>query len=100
MSKFGGSYTMRGYWEGRYNDKCSADVTVELRQHIWRRNGLVIWGGIGEVFPKVNGIFRGQILYNFGIGYRWEFKKRINVRLDYGFGRGESGLIFSINEAF
>ncbi|MDE6145411.1 MAG: BamA/TamA family outer membrane protein, partial [Muribaculaceae bacterium] len=24
MSKLGGSYTMRGYWEGRYNDKCAA----------------------------------------------------------------------------
>lgn len=100
MSKLGGSYSMRGYWEGRYNDKCSADLTVELRQHVWRRNGLVVWGGVGEVFPKANRIFRSRLLPNFGIGYRWEFKKRVNVRIDYGFGRHQQGLVFSINEAF
>ncbi|MDE7389157.1 MAG: BamA/TamA family outer membrane protein [Muribaculaceae bacterium] len=100
MSKLGGSYTMRGYWEGRYNDKCSADVTVELRQHIWHRNGLVVWGGFGEVFPRANKIFSSRLLPNYGIGYRWEFKKRVNVRVDYGFGHHQQGLVFSINEAF
>lgn len=36
-----------------------------------------------------------------GIGYRWEFKKNVNVRLDYGLGKsGQSGFIFNINEAF
>ncbi len=100
MSKLGGSYNMRGYWEGRYNDKCSADLTVELRQHVWRRNGIVLWGGIGEVFPSPAKIFSSHILYNFGVGYRWEFKKRVNVRIDYGFGLHQQGLVFSINEAF
>ena len=100
MSKFGGSYSMRGYYDGRYNDKCEADLTVEFRQHIWRRNGAVVWAGIGEVFPKLNRIGRGPLLWNWGVGYRWEFKKRVNVRIDYGFGRGQHGLIFSINEAF
>ncbi len=34
-------------------------------------------------------------------GYRWEFKKNVNVRLDYGFGKsGQSGFLFNINEAF
>ena len=38
---------------------------------------------------------------NFGLGYRWEFKKDVNVRLDYGFGKsGQTGFIFNINEAF
>ena len=42
-----------------------------------------------------------HVLPNFGIGYRWEFKKDVNVRLDYGFGKGgQSGFIFNINEAF
>jgi hypothetical protein len=39
-------------------------------------------------------------LPNYGIGYRWEFKKRVNVRLDWGFGKRQMGVIFSINEAF
>jgi hypothetical protein len=100
MSRLGGSYTMRGYWEGRYNDKCAADVTVELRQHIHGRHGMVIWVGMGSVFAKPKDITDCHLLPNFGVGYRWEFKKRVNVRVDYGVGRHESGIIFSINEAF
>ena len=100
MSTFGGSNSMRGYYEGRFRDKGEMDLTVELRQHVWRRNGIVIWGGVGSVFPKFSRMRFRHLLPNGGIGYRWEFKQRTNVRLDYGFGRGENSFIFSINEAF
>lgn len=100
MSGLGGSNSMRGYREGRYNDKCAAELCVELRQHLYRRFGMVVWGGVGEVFPTVNKIFKGHALWNAGVGLRWEFKKRVNVRVDYGFGQGQNGLVFSINEAF
>lgn len=100
MSTLGGSYNMRGYWEGRYNDKCAADLTLELRQHLWRRIGMVVWGGYGEVFPKFKDFFNSRLLYNYGLGLRWEFKKKVNVRVDYGFGFHQQGLVFSINEAF
>ena len=44
---------------------------------------------------------RNCYVFSRGIGYRWEFKKNVNVRLDYGFGKnGQSGFIFNINEAF
>lgn len=100
MSTIGGSTTMRGYFEGRYRDKGAADVCVELRQHVWRRNGLVAWVGVGSVFPRLSDIEFRQLLPNYGIGYRWEFKKNVNVRLDLGFGKHESGIFFNINEAF
>ena len=41
-----------------------------------------------------------QTLPNYGIGFRWELKKEVNVRLDYGFGKKTSGFLLSINEAF
>lgn len=100
MPSFGGSRVMRGYYEGRFRDKGEMDLTLELRQHIWRRNGLVFWLGAGTVYPKLSEIRFSHILPNGGIGYRWEFKKRSNVRIDYGFARGETAFIFSINEAF
>lgn len=100
LAQLGGSESMRGYYEGRYRDKSEIDMTVELRQHIWHRNGAVVWAGAGTVFPKFSAIRFNHILPNFGIGYRWEFKNRVNIRLDYGFGRGQSGFIFNINEAF
>ena len=101
MANLGGTSSMRGYYEGRYRDKHSLEVTVELRQHVWKRNGIVVWAGAGTVFPKFSELRSNRILPNVGVGYRWEFKKNVNVRLDYGFGKsGQSGFLFNINEAF
>ena len=101
MALLGNSNSMRGYYEGRYRDKLKMEAQVELRQHIWKRNSLTIWVGAGTVFSKFSNIRSRHILPNYGLGYRWEFKKNVNVRLDYGFGKaGQSGFLFSINEAF
>ena len=101
MSLLGNSNTMRGYYEGRYRDKHKMEAQVELRQHVWKRNGIVVWAGVGTVFPKFSALRSKHILPNVGLGYRWEFKKNVNVRLDYGFGKsGQSGFLFNINEAF
>lgn len=101
MAELGGTSSMRGYYEGRYRDKHSLEATVELRQHVWKRNGIVVWAGAGTVIPKFSALRSRQILPNAGVGYRWEFKKNVNVRLDYGFGKsGQSGFLFNINEAF
>lgn len=101
MALLGNSYSMRGYYEGRYRDKHKMEGQIELRQHVWRRNGVVAWVGVGTVFNKFSALRVNSLLPNYGIGYRWEFKKNVNVRLDYGFGKdGQSGFLFNINEAF
>ena len=101
MPELGGTHSMRGYYEVRYRDQHSLEATVELRQHVWKRNGIVVWVGAGTIFPKFSALRSKQILPNAGVGYRWEFKKNVNVRLDYGFGKsGQSGFLFNINEAF
>ncbi|MDE6555376.1 MAG: BamA/TamA family outer membrane protein, partial [Duncaniella sp.] len=96
----GGSYTMRGYYEARFRDKTAADLTLELRQHVWRRSGIAVWVGVGTVEPRFSAIRLKNLLPNAGIGYRWEFKQHTNVRLDFGIGRGTTGFVFNINEAF
>lgn len=100
MATLGSSYSMRGYYEGRYRDKCAMDAQLELRQHVWRRNGVAVWVGAGTIFPDFSGFEVKHILPNYGLGYRWEFKNRVNVRLDLGFGKRQTGFIFNINEAF
>jgi outer membrane protein assembly factor BamA len=100
LSYFGGSKIMRGYWEERYRDKMESDITVELRQKVWGRHGFAVWTGAGAVYPKFSKFRFEEILPNYGVGYRWEFKKGVNVRLDVGFGKHERGVNFSINEAF
>lgn len=100
MATLGSSHSMRGYYEGRYRDKCAVDAQLELRQHVWKRNGIVAWVGAGTVFPKFSQFKVSHVLPNYGVGYRWEFKKRVNVRLDVGFGKHQPGFMFNINEAF
>ena len=100
MATLGSSYSMRGYYEGRYRDKGAMDAQIELRQHVWKRNGVAVWVGAGTIFPRLSEFTPKHILPNYGFGYRWEFKKRVNVRLDLGFGKHQTGFIFNINEAF
>ncbi len=76
------------------------DLTLELRQHIWHRIGAVAWVGAGTVAPSLGEMRWRKVLPCVGVGYRWEFKKRCNVRLDFGIGRGETSFMFNINEAF
>lgn len=99
MANIGSSNTMRGYYEGQYRDKHKLEAQVEIRQHIWRRFGMVAWGGVGSAFH--DGESFKHLLPNYGLGLRWEFKHRMNVRLDVGFGkRGTMGFVFNVNEAF
>lgn len=100
LARMGGSRRMRGYYEGQYNDNYMITFQAELRQRIWRRIGAVAWGGAGNVFHCFNDFKWNQTLPNYGIGLRWEFKKRVNIRIDYGFGKHTSGFLFNINEAF
>lgn len=100
LSSFGGSLSMRGYYKSRFRDKNEVDATLELRQHIYHRNSIVAWVGVGNVFPSIKDARLKHTLPNYGIGYRWEFKKRTNLRLDIGFGRGCKSVECGVSEVF
>ncbi|MDE6451448.1 MAG: BamA/TamA family outer membrane protein, partial [Odoribacter sp.] len=100
VALIGGSNRMRGYYEGQYRDSKSIQAQIEIRQHIYNRHGMVLWGGAGNVFPDFRHFRWKEMLPTYGIGYRWEFKKRVNIRLDYGFGKGQNAFYFNIDEAF
>ena len=96
---------MRGYYDGRYSDLCAVTLQAELRQRIYKRLGGVVWGGAGNCFSYDNFAWRNT-LPTYGVGLRFELKRRVNIRLDYGFGGKDSrgklihGAVFSVNEAF
>ena len=100
LAEVGTNDRMRGYYAGRYRDKDLIEGQVELRQHIKGRNGVVAWVALANAFPDFNNIAWRRTLPNAGVGYRWEFKKRINIRIDYGFTKKGGGFILNINEAF
>ena len=100
LSRMGGMNRMRGYYQGRYTDNDLITFQVELRQKIWRRIGCVAWVGAGNVFSELKKFEWKQTLPNYGLGLRWELKQRVNVRMDYGFGKNTHGFMLNINEAF
>lgn len=100
MAQAGGGYRLRGYYRGRYRDKAMIETQLELRQKIYRRNGIAVWVGTGNVFPKFSQFEWKRTLPDYGIGYRWEFKHRVNIRIDYGRGKHGGFITFNVNEAF
>ncbi|ORT92863.1 hypothetical protein B4U18_29235, partial [Klebsiella pneumoniae] len=64
------------------------------------RHGIVAWAGAGTMGPSLSSLNNGRWLPSAGVGYRFEFKPRVNVRLDYGIGKGSSGFYFQVGEAF
>lgn len=100
VALLGGPYRMRGYYEGQYRDNNLIEAQIELRQKVYKRHGVVVWAGAGNVFPKFSKFRWKETLPSYGFGYRWEFKSRVNIRLDYGIGKGQSSFYFNINEAF
>lgn len=100
VAQLGGGYRMRGYYLGQYRDNGMIEVQAELRQKIYNRHGIAVWVGAGNVFPHFNRFQWRQTLPNYGIGYRWEFKHRVNVRIDYGRGKHGGSVVFNVNEAF
>ena len=91
---------MRGYYAGRYIDSNQISAQVELRQHIASRFGCVAWVGAGTVFPSLSKFEWKNVLPNYGIGLRVEFKHNMNIRIDFGFGKETAGLCFGFAEAF
>ena len=95
-----GGIRMRGYYAGRYIDNCMVSGQVELRQHIYSRLGCAAWVGTGAVFSDYGNLGKENFLPNCGIGLRFEMKHNVNGRVDFGIGKGTSGFVFSIGEAF
>jgi hemolysin activation/secretion protein len=102
MAKAGGEEMLRGYAANRYRDHHFVGSQVELRMPVYKRFGAVAFAGLGEVFRNPADIRADLLKYSFGGGLRYAMNKseRLNIRLDYGFGRGSSSFYFSVTEAF
>lgn len=100
MPLLGSNQRMRGYYEGRYRDKNVVSGQLEYRRKLDWRHGIVGWLGAGTMGPSFHALDDGRWLPSAGVGYRFEFKPRVNVRLDYGIGKGSSGFYFQVGEAF
>ncbi|MBC8948630.1 BamA/TamA family outer membrane protein [Xenorhabdus sp. TS4] len=100
LSLLGNGQRMRGYYEGRYRDNNIFTTQLELRHKLDWRHGVVGWIGTGTLGDSPSQLGSKHWLPSVGVGYRFEFKPRMNVRLDFGVGKGSTGFYFQVGEAF
>ena len=102
LPALGGSYRMRGYYEGRYRDRQYITSQIEYRKIIWWRFGLNLFVSLGDVSDKLSA-FRLKDLkksYGFGIRFVFDETEKVNLRVDFGFTKNSSGIYFALEEAF
>ncbi len=105
----GGLDNLRGYTMGRFRDDNMMIGTIEYRHMFQRKQlnkkgnynnrfGYVVWLGTGTVAPSFDKITHW--LPNGGIGVRAELQPKMNIRVDYGFAKGEDGIYVTFSEVF
>ncbi|QMW05913.1 BamA/TamA family outer membrane protein [Spirosoma foliorum] len=105
LASFGGSNSMRGFYDGRFRSKNQIVAQVEYRVPLFWRLGAVGFFGVGNVGDHFNDLNFQEVKYSAGGGVRLALnrKERLNLRIDYGWGLGQSlsnGLYFQLGEAF
>lgn len=101
MPQAGRLNTTRGYAQGRYRGKLFLNYEAEMRVHLWKIIGGVVFGGVHTLTEP-----NDKIKYlnpNVGAGLRFNINKsqRTNIRVDYALGLNQnSGLYFQICEVF
>lgn len=104
LSSLGGRDLLRGFPEGRFNDKNALFFQPEYRWQALERLGVVFYSGVGEVYSNGDLSFE-NIKYSAGTGLRLKIVKseNLNIRFDYGVGFGpvtEHNFYLGIAEAF
>lgn len=102
MPVIGGSRLMRGFYRGRFRDNNLIVLQLESRIHLYKRFGMVLFAGMGQVSKKVNNFTLDGFKYNYGYGIRYKINKKenINLRLDMGLTEEGHGLYIVFAESF
>lgn len=102
LAMLGGSEIMRGFYKGRYADKDLVSFQSEVRQHLYKRLGVVGYASIGQVSEDISKLELNNFHFAYGAGLRImvEQKEKLNLRIDYGRGEGKDGLYVILREAF
>jgi len=102
LPQIGGSYRMRGFLEGRYIDRQYFVTQFEYRKIIWWRLGVALFYSYGDVSDKIGNFRLKEFKHSWGAGLRFVFDEaeKINIRVDFGFAEGTTGVYFALDEAF
>jgi len=102
-NRINGCNLMRGYYEGRFRDKHLMAFQIEYRVvPVWWKIGLAVFAGLGDVSDKLENFVLHNFKYSMGGGIRFLInrKEKLNIRLDFAYGKDTSGMYITIGEAF
>lgn len=102
MSTLGNDDILRGYPKNRFRDHHFLATQVEYRFPLFWRFGGVAFAGAGDVFGPHSVLSLSSLKYSIGTGLRFvvDPAERLNIRLDYGYGREGGYFYFVVGEAF
>jgi Omp85 superfamily domain len=102
LEELGGADMMRGYYGGRYTDKCLMAYQAEYRRLLFWRIGMVAFAATGEVAPVPGQFDLDGLHYTYGGGLRFMLSKteKLNLRVDYGVAKHSNAFTVQLREAF
>jgi len=102
LEELGGADMMRGYYGGRYTDKCLMAYQAEYRRFLFWRIGIVAFTAIGEVASTPSRFELDGFHYTGGGGLRFALSKeeKLNLRIDYGVAKHSNAFTVQLREAF
>jgi outer membrane protein assembly factor BamA len=102
LPRLGGDKILRGIPSARFRDKFMTVFQAEYRMPVIWRFGLVGFAGIGSVGDRVAAWIDANWRFSAGWGIRFKLSpaEGINLRLDFGYGEGSSGIYITAAEAF
>ncbi|MCW3807833.1 BamA/TamA family outer membrane protein [Plebeiibacterium marinum] len=104
MSEIGGKRLFRGISHPyKYLDNHSFYVQAAFRSRLWWRLGCEVFSGVGNVFDKLGSSMLEDMHVMGGAGLRIRVleNEKLSFRIDYGMtNRGDSGVFFTLGEAF
>jgi hypothetical protein len=102
LEELGGTDMMRGYYGGRYTDKCLMAYQAEYRRFLFWRIGIVAFAATGEVASTPGRFELNGLHYTGGGGLRFALSKeeKLNLRVDYGVAKHSNAFTVQLREAF
>lgn len=102
LEELGGADMMRGYYGGRFTDKCLMAYQAEYRRFLFWRLGVVGFVSTGEVAHTVGRFELNGFHTAYGGGARFALSKeeKLNLRVDYGVGKHSNAFTVQLREAF
>ncbi|MBB3699282.1 BamA/TamA family outer membrane protein [Flammeovirga yaeyamensis] len=104
LNKLGGSKRMRNIVHPlRFIDKNYYMTQLEYRRHLFWRLGMVLYGGVGNVYGSKGTSAFENVKYCVGSGFRFQLVDgvKVNFRFDYAIGNyDQQGFWITRREAF